>query len=244
MSALRGGPPMAESTPDHYWQRAHDRLFNLKVDHYGPDAFYRLEKKDDTHHEISVFFLTRRYLPYLAKQLKAIGLSPTIAFNDKSIKKYEQGDTIYTSLGTLFVRVPNERIAELQEMMAKARIANKTPTHKSPPLDISTNKNKPPGTIDVVIYWNRTELFTLSFQYHALPSVIMRSLNDRFGLIFKGVSGEEDNNLHYKLGFIMLGCSVYDAIRGVEDTVADIISALEPYITEEPSLFSGVGISV
>ena len=238
LSIVDARPDIYKQTPDCFWERAHDPLFNLKVDHYGPHNAYRLEPLDATHHQLSLFFLNRRFIHHYYREMEKMGLSPRVAFHDKYLKKYEQGDLIYTSQANLFCSIPNDKIEQVNAFMAKSQVTAKP---RKPPIAVkplakeklqAPSMQKQSGNIDLHVLWNRRDFLTLSFKYHSIPIEIITSLFQQLKFFPVAVS-QDQGNILYKYEFVLVGCTFYQAMASVEGVLADFISVLQTHISEE-----------
>lgn len=239
LSIGQDGPPIYKRTPDCFFQRAHDPVFNLKVDHYGPKTIYRLDPSDSSHSKLSIFFLNPKFIPYYVKQLTAIGLSPQIAYYDKNIPKYERSDTTYTAQATLFCCVPNDQIEQLKSCFPKISFISGSSERTLSTDDTDQSIMKQSGSIDLIVFWGRTELLTLSFKYHSLPERIISSLQQQLGLIPLATSADK-HNITYKHSLIMTTGGTYDAIDNVTNFLADFIAVLQSFIIQEPAQLSAL----
>lgn len=237
LSPLKAGPPEYGKTAEYYWKRSHDRLFNLKVDHYGPHAFYRLEPVDAAHSRLSIFFLNQVHVRSLMREIREMGLVPEVAYQDKYLEKYEQRDLIYTSQADIFASVPNTKLKLVRTYMTRSGITEKEPGRALSIPESTARSEAASGNIDIEVIWNRGELFTLSFKYNSLPSVVISALHKQLGLDPVDRTDEKATNICYQHRFVLVGANVYQAIESVEQYLADVIAVLQPYIATADSVF-------
>ncbi len=203
-------PTASLGTARDYWRRAHDPLFNIKVDHHGPRTCYRLEPTGINHgKQLSLFFLNHEHGLYLKQKLIELKLSPNMYFYEKNFQRYEQEDKIYSSQASIFCFVPRDTLNAVQKLLKRGSIDAIKP--KSSPIRqqcIPVNAKQQQGHLDLIVYWNRSHLLTVSFEYDAFPQALITALQNHLKL--SPDQSSTSNHLIYKYRFILVVGSLYD----------------------------------
>ncbi|WP_419420731.1 AMP-binding protein [Legionella sp. D16C41] len=223
-----------------FWERAHDPLFNLHFDYFGPKPFYYLERVNDVYFNLHLYSLDWRELAFFKNQLAKIFQVThllTYPLYDRTAEKYERKDKIYVTKYCLSSRLSKEKIAKLHDFFAEQKIDNFN-FKDNPKLllpYIEEQQYIEHFFINLDIYWNSQYLMSLYFNCHGKAQrllekifAVMKMDIDRFS--------ELNNNLYNYSHFIydIYNPSIFNAVEQISSWLNKFITLLLPYV--EPTI--------
>lgn len=223
--------------PSFFWRRSHDTLFNLKLDHYGPHAFYRLELLDSAQYRLSVFFASPGFVRYLSTKIRAIVGTPQLLCHDKNYYKYEQNDEIYTSQTNLFCEFPSAKKEDIIQLMEACKLKEEVRKALLKKQHHSELLPKQLIKIDILVMLGRSPLLTLSLSCFTAPECFVRDIYQQLCIVPVELS-KEKNTVTYQHRTICTS-GVYDAIANVKQFLADFIALIAMH-TEHMELLQPV----
>jgi thioesterase domain-containing protein/acyl-coenzyme A synthetase/AMP-(fatty) acid ligase len=230
-----------------FWENAHDPLLNLSFDYFGPDAYYYLEKRDESKSACFVYSLGFEQLSYykskLLQESHCTNLK-TFPLYERIFEKYKPKDRIYVSKYGLFFDIANEKIETLKTALSKGDIKQYSPqTAKKIHLTYIKNKeNLAQFFINLDIYWNRFYLMSLYFNCHANSRQIVKGIFDELAMSTDNSSEPTNSFYNYSYCIYLEDCSIFAVIRQISLWLNQFILLLLPHIlpSEERSPESSI----
>jgi thioesterase domain-containing protein/acyl-coenzyme A synthetase/AMP-(fatty) acid ligase len=219
-----------------FWERAHDKLFNLPYDYFGPKPFYYLEKEDTTHAKCHLYSLDWRSLAFFKSQLAQWPLATdvhTYPLYDRIAEKYERKDKIYATKYYLSFKIPQEQREKLQNFLSKEHIS-KAAIEENSKLSLPSIENKKSFdhfSVNLDIYWNGQYLMSLYFQCHAESQKVLKKIFAELKMNIDRFS-ELDNNLYNYSHFIydINDPSIFNAVDQISSWLNRFITLLIPHV--------------
>ena len=223
----------AENHPEQYWQRAHDGLFYLNVDYFGPKPCYEwLEHRNKS--ILTLFFLTHRQAISLEKKLQNYHLTPKLYFHEKQIEKYEQKDKLFHSLFTLTCQVPyalQETVMAALVKMGYERIFSLP--HQSAFTALSPARQLDVQVIDLKLIYGSSVYMTLSFYIDVPPNSVQQALHHQ--LNYPKTPEVIEHHLIY---FLSLRCvQRVQAIEEARQQIIDFIRVIKSSLASSTTYY-------
>ncbi|KTC86989.1 non-ribosomal peptide synthetase [Legionella brunensis] len=219
-----------------FWERAHDPLFNLPYDYFGPKPFFYLEKVDEISSICHLYSLDWRQLAFFKQQLAQ---TPQVTnlhaypIYDRIAEKYERKDRIYVTKYCLSFRIPKEEIAKLQDFFREKQISHfhlKGDRKLSLPY-IEGQQPDELFCINLDIHWNGQYLMSLYFNCHGKSQIVLEKI---FAVMKMNIDrfSERNNNLynysHYT--YDIDDPSIFNAVEHISSWLNCFITLLLPHV--------------
>lgn len=225
------GALKAEYNPQQYWQRAHDGMFNLSFDYYGPNTSYQW-RQEDNHWILSVFFLNSAQASRLEKQLQHWELEPTVYAHEKKIEKYQQKDYLIYRIETLVCTIPNAMKEVVTIELEKTGYDHIPDEVGSRHITSSLRKEASAQAIDLHLIYGSTIYMTLTFYIDIAPSIVIQALHQQ--LHYPKSPKVLEQHLMY---FLHLTCvETLKAIEHARNDIVKFISVLQPVLQTATTL--------
>ncbi len=108
-----------------FWERAHDPLYNLAYDYFGPTPYYYLEQKDETNDTCHLYSLDWRYLAFFKKEFSQhpeITDIRTYHLYDRIAEKYERRDRIYAAKYSISFTISRSKLPLIHDLLGSKKI--------------------------------------------------------------------------------------------------------------------------
>ncbi|MDF1646846.1 MAG: AMP-binding protein [Legionellaceae bacterium] len=227
------GALKAENHPQQYWQRAHDAMFNLDFDYYGPKTNYRWQQ-GAVQQTLSVFFLRPNQARRLVERLQSLNLAPEVYFHDKQIEKCQQKDRLFYQVATLTCTVPHT----IQETVA--RMLDEAGYEPLPVIGASrclisqhVQREVKHQAIDLHLIYGSVIYMTLTFYIDVAPNIVIQALHQQLAYPKKPEVIEQ-----HVIYFLRLACvEMFKALDGARQDIANFVTVIKPAL-ESSSKYS------
>lgn len=211
----------AENHPQQYWRRAHDDLFNLNFDYYGPTSCYEWQEHQNES-TLTLFFLTQSEAVVFENRLQSNKLLPALYLHEKRIEKYEQKDKLFYSLFTLTCQVPHALQETILTLLRGYDRIYSQPLRLRQDTNSARQLNTQP--IDLHLIYGSMIYMTLTFYIDVAPSIVIQALHQQ--LNYPKVPEMLQQRLTY---FLILRCvETFKAIKDARQEIISFISVLKP----------------
>lgn len=213
-----------QSSPSEYWARAHDKLFYLKADYYGPTPFFRVSHHEATH-DFTLFFLNEPLQRAFTNRLTKLNLTPSLFFYEKHTEKYKPKDKILNEISTLFFTIPQDKLDAVYGLLAQFHINPKEVARAISPMPLAPSPPKRPTRVDLHLLSGLSSAMQLTFQLNAAPEAITQALQMQLAC---SVMRETPHQLIYfhSLDSLETNFSLFQQLDQAGEFIADFISVL------------------